>query len=392
MNARSTLAARLDPASPGPPAAPAASSSASPGPGRPRAASRAASAGALVMTLLGVALFAYTIRQAGVEATMASMRRVGLGGFAAILALSGLRLAVRALAWARCVEGERRLSLWQAFEATLIGEALGNMTPFGTFISEPSKAVLVRRAVPLGPALSAIAVENIFYAFTVNIVIAVGTLAFLLNYHVGGALQRGSIAALLAVGLLVGVGLAIILRGATPLTMVLGRVARHGPHGWRERLAALTARLHGFESRIYSFYGRNRHRLLPLLALETIFHLAGIAEVYLTLALVSASPAVTLLAALVLESTGRVINVLFKFIPFRLGVDEAGAAVVAGVMGLTSAAGVTLAVVRKARILCWTAAGVLLLARRGLTVRAVVREVARDRQAATPDPTRPWNA
>jgi hypothetical protein len=83
---------------------------------------------------------------------------------------------------------------------------------------------------------------------------------------------------------------------------------------------------------------------------------------------------VTLLDALVLESVGRIINILFKFVPLRVGVDEAGAALVSGAIGLGAGAGVTLAVVRKVRILCWTAVGIILLARRGLSIRSILHD------------------
>ena len=55
------------------------------------------------------------------------------------------------------------------------------------------------------------------------------------------------------------------------------------------------------------------------------------------------------------------IQVVFKFVPLRLGVDEAGTAVFTQVLGLGSQTGVTLAIVRKARVLFWTAAGAVLL-------------------------------
>jgi hypothetical protein len=54
-------------------------------------------------------------------------------------------------------------------------------------------------------------------------------------------------------------------------------------------------------------------------------------------------------------------------VPLKLGVDEAGAALVAHALGLGSAAGVTLALVRKARVLTWTLVGLGLLIRRGLS-------------------------
>jgi len=70
-----------------------------------------------------------------------------------------------------------------------------------------------------------------------------------------------------------------------------------------------------------------------------------------------------------LESVNRVINIVFKFIPFRLGVDEAGTGMLAKALGFTSAIGATLAIVRKARDLFWTAIGVALMVRRGLSLK-----------------------
>jgi hypothetical protein len=56
--------------------------------------------------------------------------------------------------------------------------------------------------------------------------------------------------------------------------------------------------------------------------------------------------------------------VAFKFVPFRVGIDEALSGVLAPVMAVQPVAGVTLAVVRKVRNLLWTAVGLLLIAGR----------------------------
>ena len=336
---------------------------------------RLASVGALLVTLAGLVLFAYTIQHAGVQETLDRVRRMGIGGFLLIVMLGGIRLLVRSLAWVWCVEGSPRLTLRRAFDASLIGEALGNLTPFGTFISEPSKAIVVRSQVPLRAALSGIAVENIFYVLTLNVVIGLGALTFLASFRLDPALREGSFAALAAVALIVGVALVVIMSRSTPLSTTLRWVLR----GWRQHewQRTLVERVGLLETRIYSFYGRHRHILLPLLLLEATFHLAGVAEVYVTLSLIAVGAPVTLLQALILESIGRIINIVFKFVPMRVGVDEGAAAVVANVIGLGTATGVTLAIVRKARILCWTAVGVLLLARRGLSIRTVLHDAER---------------
>ena len=66
------------------------------------------------------------------------------------------------------------------------------------------------------------------------------------------------------------------------------------------------------------------------------------------------------------------VTVAFKFVPFQIGVAEAGTAIVAGLLGLRSADGVTLSLVRKARMAVWSLAGMGLLVRHGLTTRRIL--------------------
>ncbi len=63
------------------------------------------------------------------------------------------------------------------FLAFLTGEALGNLTPLGLFVSEPTKAVFVRHRVPLMTAVSGLAIEKT--PASVAVVIASGTVALL---------------------------------------------------------------------------------------------------------------------------------------------------------------------------------------------------------------------
>ena len=58
---------------------------------------------------------------------------------------------------------------------------------------------------------------------------------------------------------------------------------------------------------------------------------------------------------------------MFKVVPLRLGVDEAGTAGFATLIGLPAKTGLALAIIRKARMLFWAAAGGVLLVREGFT-------------------------
>lgn len=328
----------------------------------------------LVVAAGCLGLFAYTLRHAGLDEIRDGVRRLGWGGFAAILALSGLRLVVRSRAWMRCVEGEPRLRFGAALDATLMGEALGNLTPLGNVISEPSKAAFVRGRVPFRAALSAIVVENIFYSASVALMIGLGASAFLLAFSMPEYLRAVSYGTLAGVAIVVSGAYVVLRANVRPLSATGAWLDARGlAPMW---VSSRIPRVRRFEDGITTFTARNGRSLAPLALYEAAFHLAGVAEVYVTLALIVPG-GVTLLTALVVESTGRVINVLFKFVPLRLGVDEAGNALLALPLGLLPASLVTLALVRKARILTWTAAGVALLFGRGLSVRRAIDQAQR---------------
>ena len=93
---------------------------------------------------------------------------------------------------------------------------------------------------------------------------------------------------------------------------------------WRRGAGRASRSCATLEDTIYGFHRRHPERLCPVLALEAAYHAAGVAEVFVTLAWIATPP--TLLVAFILETANRLTNVVFKFVPMRLGVDEAGTA------------------------------------------------------------------
>jgi hypothetical protein len=108
--------------------------------------------------------------------------------------------------------------------------------------------------------------------------------------------------------------------------------------------------------------------------LDFCFHLAGATEIYVTLSFISPDQPPTFLTAFILESVNRVITVAFKFIPLRMGVDEAGTGRVSKILQFGEVTGVTLAIVRKARDVFWAGIGMILLLQRGLSLRTIARD------------------
>jgi len=333
---------------------------------------RLAPAGA-ALALLGLGLFAYFVWRAGPGEIWANVSKIGWG-FAAILLLGGLRFVVRALAWTLCFEPPHRLKFRDAFVAYLIGDSAGNIVPLGMVVSEPTKLAMVRDRVPLVAALSALAVENIFYMVSVALFISCGAAALLAEFPLPKALRLSSYGIIAGALVVLLVAAYALRRQWRFLTAALDRAASRGLG--RRAHAARRVKAAAFEDRLYGFYERRRARFLPITLCEAAFHLLGVAEAYLTIALIS-PVAPTLLSAFLLESVNRVITVVFKFVPLRAGVDELGTGQLARLLTFGETAGVTLAIVRKARTLFWMAAGVALLAARGLSLRDVAAKAER---------------
>ncbi|MGH9163623.1 MAG: hypothetical protein ACRD2X_27025 [Vicinamibacteraceae bacterium] len=338
--------------------------------------------GGIAAAVFGLALFVYTVHQTGLGTIIEGIQRVG-GWFLAILLLSGFRYLARARAWSLCSEEPHALRIRDTFPAVVSGDALGNLTPLGLIVSEPTKAAFVRHRVPLMTALAGIAVENLFYTWSVAVVIVGGCVALLFSVDVPAPLRVASLAALGGMVAFMLVTLTMIGGDVRLISRTVAWLDRRQlcPAPLRQRLDKLLA----VEAHVYGFRRNHPSRILPVLLLQTAYHAAGVAEVWLTLQLLvsavgargevgpepvsdtaSALTQPSLLIAFLLESVNRLINVVFKFVPLRLGVDEAGTGLLAQALGLTNATGVTLAIVRKARMLVWMAVGVAFIARRGL--------------------------
>ena len=321
----------------------------------------------IIFGLLGLLLFAYFVSRAGAGEIVARIQRLG-AGFILILAISSLRYVVRALAWIRCIERPYQLRFRDAFAARLMGDALGNIIPFlSVAVSEPSKAVFVKDRVPLIVGLSGLAIENIFYSLSVALFIFAGTATMLLTFTLPKALRYASIGTLVAT-LIVMLLVYLLIRGqAKFISSSLGFV---GDRGVAPKLMGkLRPRALSLEERIYGFYANSQHSFLAIFALDLCFHLAGILEVFVTLSFISPEPP-TLTQAFILESVNRIINVAFKFIPLRAGVDEGGTGQVSKVLGFARGIGETLAIVRKGRDIFWSAIGILLIWARGHRISA----------------------
>ncbi|MBI2189687.1 MAG: flippase-like domain-containing protein [Acidobacteria bacterium] len=300
----------------------------------------------VAFTIAGAALFAYVVGRAGVGEIGDGVQRVGWG-LAVILALAGLRFMVRAACWRLCMPADARLTYLRAFSAFLAGDAVGSVTPLGLLASEPTKIFLTRHHLATRDSVASLATENLIYAASilamltvaVGVVLATVPLPSSWRWEMAGALAAVLGAAVVSLRL---------LRGTWD--------ERRGPRPpWRARLAELRVAVLGAST-------RNAARLRRAFGLEMVFHVLGVIEVWLTLQWLVPDLAPSFTQAIAFEGLNRVVTVAFKFVPFRIGVDEALSGAVAPALAVSTAAGVALAVVRKVRNLFWSGVGLAIVA------------------------------
>lgn len=322
----------------------------------------------LLLTLGGIGLFSYFIYSVGLRDILDNVQKFGLVGFGVILLIYFLRILMRAAAWRLSVYEPYSLSLKDTIPAVIIGEAMSSMIPLGILISGTSKAVAVRKKVPLVVGLSSIATENLFYSVVTSVFLILGSFTFLRSFN----LDREwiitidvLIAAIAAVVVFIVVLVVRQWHFASAICEWLydKGIARHILDTGR-----LQVRL--FENLIYGYYRRHPKRFLPIFTFEAVFHLLGIFEAWFILSRIGdAMPG--FLTSFLFESISRLITIMFKLIPFVIGVDEAGAQFMSETLAIGAGIGITLAIIRKGRILFWTAIGLALIIKRGLSLREI---------------------
>lgn len=332
----------------------------------------------LLMTLAGIGLFAYFLSSVGIDSILGGISKIGVSGFAAIIILYSLKILTRAKAWSLCLEKPYKIGVVEAFKAVVIGEAMSAMIPLGILVSGTAKAFAVRHKVPLLEGLSSLATENLFYSLATALLIIGGATAFLVEFSLSWEIRLAGVFIIAAVLLILAFGILAVVRQWHFAS---------GAAEWLYRRGFLTnylesgrADIKHFEDNIYSFYRRHPRKFLPVLALEIIFHLLGITEVWLILSFITQNLP-SFFTAFLLETVNRLILLVFKLIPFVVGVDEAGAQMITTNLGIGAAIGVSLAIIRKGRVIFWTLCGVALIVARGISISEIFghHEILRER-------------
>lgn len=298
--------------------------------------------------VLGAALLFGVVYWIGYKIILDSLAHVGWG-FLLIIALNVFRHFMRAASMYLAVPKEqRKFSYMSAVAARFGGEAVSFLTFTGPFLGDATKAVLLRKNIPLSAGASAVLIDNVLYYVTVVMMIIAGVIALVALYGSDSPTTSNLLIAIVvgAVLILIALLLAIWFQ-VKPLTHLIGMLDRRG---WApKKIRKVEDGILKVETNVFEFYRSRTRDFFLLGGISTFVHFVSVTEVYLSLKLLGFESFWS--TAFIIESLTKVINVVFSFIPGTIGVYEGGNGVILLALGYTTAVGVALALVRRGAIL-----------------------------------------
>jgi hypothetical protein len=239
----------------------------------------------------------------------------------------------------------------------------------GILASGTSKAVAISNRIPFVAALSSVATENLFYSLITSLFIISGAIIFLLYNNLESEWILAVYGLIGLISTLLILGFLMVIRQWHIASEIFNWVYKKEVLQGILKKGRKNIRL--FEDLIFGFYRKHPERFFPIIICQFIYHLCGIAEILFILSKISyVIP--SFYSAFLLESVSRVITIMFKLIPFAIGIDEAGSQFISETLMLGAAVGITISILRKGRILFWAIIGFLIILKRGFSIKELL--------------------
>ncbi len=307
----------------------------------------------LLFAAAGLALMAWLLARQGLSEVAGALGAAGVG----ILWVSlyhAVPLAMNSFAWGVLVPAPHRPGLWRLCAMRWIGESVNGLLPVGQVGGEVVRA----RLLVLARTPAALAGASVLVDFTVGLLaqalfVLVGVALLLRAVGLGPTVQ--TILAVLGAG---GLGLVVFyaLQRSGGLRSGARWMARLGqtPH-WQ----SLSGGALHMDRELQALYDARR-RILGAALLRLAGWFLSVGEIWLALYFIGASAGLG--EALILQSLGFAARSLAFVVPAGLGVQEGVFVVVGGLLGLSPANALAVALIRRSREVLLGVPGLLLWA------------------------------
>jgi uncharacterized protein (TIRG00374 family) len=318
----------------------------------------------------------FLVVHAGPRTLLQNARQVGWG-LLLVVGLGGLSHVFKAWAWRLTLPSEAQYPFSRMFGLRLVSEAIGQLGFPGVVAGEATRVALLGSEVSLASRILSVTLDRGLYIACGASVTVCGVALGLVVLTLSNTLRMyaaifaiGFLAILCATGLAVSKGWPVLCTPARALARVpwIGR-----------RVQSKQSLISSVEEKLLQFHRERPSAFWGSVALNFACHALAITEVYLILLFMGKR--IPFMAALIVESFTKLINVVGSFTPGNIGVYEGGTMVIAGLFGLSGTVGLTLGLCRRARALFWALVG-------GIFFFAMSRSLGRRKESDGAGPTR----
>lgn len=309
----------------------------------------------ILAALFGLGLLGYLVFRTGPAVVWKQVQAVSWG-LALIIILGGFSQLIRTCAWRQTFMCDiRGLSWSRSLGTQLASDACGQLGLAGKLLGDGVRISLLGSIVPLSSGISACAIDGGLHTLTAAVVTVLGIIASLLLVPLSGRWRvHGLLLAAVLVALVILAAVAVASRW-----QLIGNAARaigrlRWLHNW---ISGKQSIIDSAEHNLLAFPREAPTAFWAILTLNLLWHAMAVLEVYVVLRFMGARIAVV--GAFALEGLTKVINLVGAINPGNLGTFEGGNMLIAKMVGVTGAAGLTLALCRRARAVFWAGVGAM---------------------------------
>ncbi|MBF0270034.1 MAG: flippase-like domain-containing protein [Alphaproteobacteria bacterium] len=304
----------------------------------------------LLYILLGVGLLVAVVLQTDIGEVWSMVLKVGAPGFLAILLLYLAAFAIDAFTFHMALVEIPLSFAWfkRIFNIRLVGEMFNAVLPAGGMGGEPVKALILKRRFGIGLKAGT---ASLVLGKTVNMIalvlfLAIG-FAFMVQSEklpvvyksVGGA----------GLGVFALSILAFFLIQRVRMTSRISKRLSVLPGG--HKIAHRIVQIQEFDDMLVRFYTKHRARFLAAIGLAFVNWLLGILEVW-AISWLLGQP-VSMTDAWIIEAAIQLVRSAIFIMPASLGVQEGTFLLLYAAIAGSADLGLAVALVRRARELCW---------------------------------------
>jgi uncharacterized membrane protein YbhN (UPF0104 family) len=302
-----------------------------------------------LLVMVGLAAIAYLVAITGLDALLAPFRTLSWRVVVVALVPYAVVAWLHTLAWRLVFPHE--ISLARLFAVRLAGEALNEATV--SVGGEPVKAYLLHGSAPLVDVSASLMVEKTAITAAQVVFLAVA-LAVALPAPAVPPDFLWTMTGLLAIQV-AAVGGFVLVQCAGLLGRALRLLQRLGLPGAGPGAQGLRR----FDGVLAAFYRARPGRVVNAVLIHAAGWVVGSIEVYLVLRWLQVEA--SLADALVIDAFATAIRFMAFVVPGGLGVLEGGFMLAFGALGLDSGLGLSFALIRRLRLLVWSALGLVAL-------------------------------